>query len=920
MKPNFALFSENLDYALGWTVIHSLWQATLIALISGILMIVLRKKTAKIRYMLANVALLSVLVVAIVTFCFYYDFSKAEGTLSFTPSDMTQNAVLTPTTEGVVTPAVSTVATPKIMSLEGFKDYFNRNLPLILIMWVLGVTVFMLRLLGGLSYIYYLKSRMNFPADEYWVEMIENLSKKAGLNQGVELVESAMVRTPMVVGHLKPMILFPMGVINRLSPEEVEAILAHELAHVLRKDYIFNILQSVIEALFYYHPAVWWLSSQIGNERESACDEIAINLIQSKMNYARALVAIQEMAYFPMTPALAFAGQRKSQFLIRMQRILNQPNNKTNVMEKLTATCILIFLIIGLSFANNLKNDDIPLSINQNSPALDTIPMATIDGDYNYEDNIQKVKMSVKDGKISSLVVNGVKIAESDIPNFEKLTNKILRKNQATVTNKQPIYPSVIKKPGQEIRLDNLTEMIDIDKMGGADAVFSEANDGSMKIKGKDGSVVTIEHGDDDSQVVTTTDRYGNVSKVITDKNGVTRTEQYDNRGNLKEKSIISTTSSGHSSVITEDSYGNSNSIKSNNRGNTTIESHQNGKVSKTFIDGDVVTTVDDDGSKNIFDKDKNGNSIVKRYDKRGNFVETITFIDEKAYVNGRELSAAELRDRGFTKNMYGSGFSRNGGYNNITPPKNNSSRRTQTNYNNSADDEEDLEGLIEEFRQEVKNLRQEIKECECQSNFKFRMGLIEELDRLFPAYKSQNLNVFHAFEKRFLKIKNDWESGECDDHKPKNGTGYNYNYNQGENNRVSQTSDGYYSYGTGTTKSDARKAQRDAEKRLKESQSKNNSNREDRANNSVFLNLLNMGYIQENVKCSFYFNKNSIIVNGKRLENSVFDTIKRDFEAKLGKRIAQVTINFNGVVSRSNDNDELNTSGSYSTSLSTEN
>jgi hypothetical protein len=205
-------------------------------------------------------------------------------------------------------------------------------------------------LMGSVSYIYYLKNRMNFPTDEYWTDMIDNLSKKAGLKQAVELVESAMVRTPVVVGFLKPMILFPMGVINRLAPEEVEAILAHELAHVLRHDYIFNIFQSIVEALFYYHPAVWWLSGQIRNERESACDDIAINLINSKMNYAKALVTIQEMSYYPMNVALGFAGQKKNQFVMRMHRILNVQQNKTNVMEKLIATLLIVCALFGLTY------------------------------------------------------------------------------------------------------------------------------------------------------------------------------------------------------------------------------------------------------------------------------------------------------------------------------------------------------------------------------------------------------------------------------------------------------------------------------------------------------------------------------------------------------------------------------------------
>ena len=369
MKPLFACFSQNLDYALGWMVIHSLWQATLIAFITGALNIALRKKTARLRYIVSNVSLFMVLAMSIATFCYHYDFNKEARDIVFIETQATAQPITIQQYNDSVLQAP--------LSIEAFKDYFNHNLPLIVTIWVLGVALFILKLLGSMSYIYYLKSRLNFPTDEYWNDMMHRLANKAGIKKSIELVESAIVRTPMVIGHLKPMILFPLGVINKLSAQEVEAILAHELAHVLRHDYIFNILQSVVEALFYFHPAVWWLSSQIRNERESACDEIAIDLINSKINFAKALVTIQEMAFYPMSPALAFAGQRKNQFVMRMQRILNQPNHKSNVMEKIVATSLIIVTLVGLSMAQNkgekAKTDTPQYSTPQPSPS----PMPT---------------------------------------------------------------------------------------------------------------------------------------------------------------------------------------------------------------------------------------------------------------------------------------------------------------------------------------------------------------------------------------------------------------------------------------------------------------------------------------------------------------------------------------------------------------
>ncbi len=705
MKPNFSIFSDNLDYALGWMVIHSLWQATLIALISGVLMLFLRKKAAKIRYIVANVALACVLAASAVTFCMYFDFSNDEGKLTFTPAlesgvfdVQNQESTLAQTLITQATPTLNPQPTNAI-SVEGFKDYFNRNLPLILVFWVLGVALFMLRLLGGLSYIYYLKNRMNFPADEYWMDLIQDLSERAGLKKGVELVESAMVRTPMVVGFLKPMILFPMGVINRLSPEEVEAILAHELAHVLRNDYVFNILQSVVEALFYFHPAVWWMSAQISNERESACDDIAINLIKNKMNYARALVAIQEMAYFPMTPALAFAGQRKSQFMMRMQRILNQPNNKTNVMEKLSATCLLLFLMIGLSFGSNLKNDNSNIST-EGGPsvfsALDTIPSNSMysnlpqSGDYNYEDNTQKVKLKVDNGEVKQLIVNGLDVPEKDIPNFSNLTEKILRKATPpppqTTTNQifTPEAMENLKQDGGEINLDNLAKIFDLNKMGGADVDLSESGNGDMLIKGKDGSRTVIEHDDNGGQVIISTDKNGNVSKVVVDKNGKTVTENFSREGKLLSKTNITTNEDGGSTITTIESNGNKSNVNTSKNGTTSIESTQNGRVTKTFIDGGVVTTIDDKGKKTVIDKDSEGNQIIKSYDPSGKFIEEIKVVGEKMYLNGKLMTEEEMKSRGYFNGKY---LYKNGSFNKMQPQnsRTNNIVNDDKNYINSS-------------------------------------------------------------------------------------------------------------------------------------------------------------------------------------------------------------------------------------------
>ncbi len=488
MQNTVLCFSHKLNYALGWTVIHSLWQAMVIALLSGVVMIALRNKTAKTRYLLSNLALLTVLLSAVVTFCIYYDFSKEAGQRVFIPdtsvvAETSANAVLANTTP---ISQYQNTAEDAPLSMEGLKRYFNRHIYLIVTIWVLGVALFMLRLLSSISYVYYLKSKMNFPADEYWQELLDGLAAKVNIQKGIELVESALVRSPMVIGHLKPVILFPIGAINRLNPSEVEAILAHELAHVMRNDYAFNIIQSVIEALFYFHPAVWWISAQIRAERENCCDDVAIELCGNSMTYAKSLVSVQEMAYYSPQMAMAFAGKSgKNQLLMRVQRVLNQPQNKTNIREKLIATSLLIALMIGLAFGGNrldrrqndlsdISNVDSMDNSNGNSTEnvdslsengqnteggnflifvnkkgqLDSLPIdgEVKDGKYNFSDNTQQIDLTVKNRQVIQFNINGLEVASADIPKFGKIINRIVAP-PSPPSPPSPQFPELVQSP-----------------------------------------------------------------------------------------------------------------------------------------------------------------------------------------------------------------------------------------------------------------------------------------------------------------------------------------------------------------------------------------------------------------------------------------------------------------------------------------
>lgn len=361
------IFSGVMDHALGWTLLHSIWQFTLIALLTGILLYAGRKKTAQWRYWLANSGIALMLLVATGTYLWLYFNSSYEKqsiakafkeASTFAPSKRAAGL-----TTPVITPKVKTLSTGQqyleqqleVQHPSPYKAYFDEHAPLLLLVWMGGLMIALFRFLTGVSFAMTIRRRFNFEVDPYWVELFEKLCARAGVTKPIQLLESAMAKGPMTMGFIKPVIFFPIGMINKLSEKEVEAILAHELAHILRHDYLFNILQSLIESLFYYHPAVWWLSNQVRIEREHACDDHAIALTGNKLNYAKALVNVQELSQQSAYLVPGFAGHQKNQLLQRLQRLFAPPSFKINAMEKWLTTIIVLFTVIALAFGQQVK-------------------------------------------------------------------------------------------------------------------------------------------------------------------------------------------------------------------------------------------------------------------------------------------------------------------------------------------------------------------------------------------------------------------------------------------------------------------------------------------------------------------------------------------------------------------------------------
>jgi len=181
-------------------------------------------------------------------------------------------------------------------------------MPWLVMAWFAGTLIFWMRLTGGWVVAARMRSMLVRPASKEWQQKLDALKARLRISRPVRLFTSALVQVPTVVGWLRPVVLVPVGALAGLPPEHIEALLAHELAHIRRHDYLVNMLQSIAEALLFYHPAVWWISSHIRNERENCCDDVAVEISGDAFAYARALADLEQHRPAHLNPALAANG------------------------------------------------------------------------------------------------------------------------------------------------------------------------------------------------------------------------------------------------------------------------------------------------------------------------------------------------------------------------------------------------------------------------------------------------------------------------------------------------------------------------------------------------------------------------------------------------------------------------------------
>src|SRR6266496_1999972 len=442
------LFNITGIRAVFTTLVHSLWLGAVMALLAGIIIMLTKRSGPQLRYKLLTGLLILFIASTLYVFCnaFINEINTVQGNniLMIAGNTVTQQARDVQQQNRVIDTLISFIET---------------HADIIVSIWFVSICFKCIQLMSGLHGVYRLKKRNIIEVGTHWNKRMNELAAKINITKPVMLLQSSLAKVPMVIGHLKPVILVPIGILNALPQNEVEAILLHELAHIKRCDFLINLLQQFAEIFFFFNPAVLWILSLIKNERENCCDDIAITVTQDKKIFIHALVTFQEYNA-GMPYATTFPGSR-NHLLNRVKRIITNNNKTLNNMEKLIlASGIIITCLATVTFSPVRANDkkvkakrgseitaqttgvdstateETKYQSTDNATAKyitnnDTIPEKEITADSNHNMNYmgdidgKRIQLKEENSRIKELYIDGKKIPEDQYDQYKNLVDKI---------------------------------------------------------------------------------------------------------------------------------------------------------------------------------------------------------------------------------------------------------------------------------------------------------------------------------------------------------------------------------------------------------------------------------------------------------------------------------------------------------------
>jgi uncharacterized protein (TIGR03435 family) len=303
-------------HILGWVLIHFVWQGAVLAIAAFVVLRWCVHQPPSVRYAIACGTLMMMLTAAAATAVIV-----GRGWSESSPGQLDVR----------ISPAVPLTVKEderplQLEALTSFVDSMRHGraiealFPWIVSTWLVGITLLLLRTFAGWWRVRRLHRIALVSSRSRWQAAANRIASRLGLRRAIRIVELAGIDVPLVVGCLRPVVVLPIAAFSHLSPAQADAILAHELAHIRRHDYLINLMQTLAETLLFYHPGVWWISARIRNEREDCCDDVAVAVCGDPVGYAAALAELENRR--SGSPHLAPAATGGS-LLNRVRRILH---------------------------------------------------------------------------------------------------------------------------------------------------------------------------------------------------------------------------------------------------------------------------------------------------------------------------------------------------------------------------------------------------------------------------------------------------------------------------------------------------------------------------------------------------------------------------------------------------------------------
>jgi len=318
--------------ALGWTLLHFLWQGVLIGTAAALVLSGLRKASPQLRYLVACAAMLA---------CIAWPAAELAARLQ------AGNTVAGLQTAALRLTAAQNPAWPLAV---------QQQLPLLVAAWAACIAALSLRTIFGLVWIE--RAVRRGAQHTIWQSRLQDLALQLGIGRAVRLRIVASLVSPVTAGWWRPVVLVPASLVSGMPPELLQALLAHELAHIRRLDYLVNLLQNVIETLLFYHPVVWWLSRRIRAERELIADDIASAAAGGPRRLALALSELEKLQFAHPRTALAASG---GELMQRIGRLL-QPAPESKGWRPAVSVFMLAACIVGAGYAT-AKSPNRPVDI-----------------------------------------------------------------------------------------------------------------------------------------------------------------------------------------------------------------------------------------------------------------------------------------------------------------------------------------------------------------------------------------------------------------------------------------------------------------------------------------------------------------------------------------------------------------------------